>query len=292
MIIEHPREDQLVTCSAETMLGLLRAHCASQGHELPLAGEDGAAVGALLETGGVLPRRARWGFLRDVAVEVRFRRRDGSVCRSGAPLHKSVSGYDLGKVLIGSGGRLASITQMTLRTVPRPERTWEAMAPCDSSVEATRLALALRADVPELDALSCTSTTEGAYVHVVLAGDADEVESLRARCLAHASFHEAELPRLPLSTIAVRASATVTTSARLCAAPAHAARADLLFGGVELEADPSDPASWLATLRVEVATERGHVHVRRAPSSLALDPWGPLDADLATLHAKIEQAFA
>jgi len=65
------------------------------------------------------PLRARYGTLRDLALGVRFIQADGVMTWGGAKVVKSVTGYDVPKLLVGSLGTLGVIGELT-RRVRRP----------------------------------------------------------------------------------------------------------------------------------------------------------------------------
>ncbi len=54
---------------------------------------------------------------------------DGSVVRWGGDLHKNVTGYDLCRLLTGSEGTLAIITNITLKLIPKPRYTVDLLIP-------------------------------------------------------------------------------------------------------------------------------------------------------------------
>jgi glycolate oxidase FAD binding subunit len=65
------------------------------------------------------------GPVRDLVIGATVVRADGVVAKSGGKVVKNVAGYDLGKLLTGSYGTLAVLTQVALRLHPLPERsTW------------------------------------------------------------------------------------------------------------------------------------------------------------------------
>ena len=66
------------------------------------------------------PRRLRYGTPRDLLIGITIVRADGTVARSGGKVVKNVAGYDLGKLLAGSAGTLALITEATFRLHPLP----------------------------------------------------------------------------------------------------------------------------------------------------------------------------
>src|SRR5439155_415575 len=66
------------------------------------------------------------GTLRDLLLGVRFVQADGVVTWGGAKVVKSVSGYDVPKLMVGALGTLGVLGELTLRLHPVPEfeATW------------------------------------------------------------------------------------------------------------------------------------------------------------------------
>ena len=79
-----------------------------------------ATVGGVVASGLAGPRRLRYGTPRDLLIGITIVRADGTVARSGGKVVKNVAGYDLGKLLAGSAGTLALITEATFRLHPLP----------------------------------------------------------------------------------------------------------------------------------------------------------------------------
>lgn len=71
--------------------------------------------------GGI--RGAKYGVTQDYVLGLEVVLADGSVMRTGSKCMKSVSGYDLTKVLVGSEGTLGVVTEITLKVVPKPRHT-------------------------------------------------------------------------------------------------------------------------------------------------------------------------
>jgi glycolate oxidase len=83
--------------------------------------------GNVAECSGGL-RALKYGVTRDYVLGVEAVLATGEVIRSGTRLVKDVAGYDLRRLLCGSEGTLAVITELTLRLLPAPETTGTGMA--------------------------------------------------------------------------------------------------------------------------------------------------------------------
>jgi glycolate oxidase len=83
--------------------------------------------GNVAECSGGL-RALKYGVTRDYVLGVEAVLGTGEVIRSGTRLVKDVAGYDLRRLLCGSEGTLAVMTELTLRLMPAPEATGTGMA--------------------------------------------------------------------------------------------------------------------------------------------------------------------
>ena len=79
-----------------------------------------ATVGGVLAVGHSGLRRLRWGPVRDTVLEARYVSAEGRVVKSGGPVVKNVSGFDLCRLLVGSLGTLGVLAEVVLRVQPRP----------------------------------------------------------------------------------------------------------------------------------------------------------------------------
>ncbi|MEW6456314.1 MAG: FAD-linked oxidase C-terminal domain-containing protein [Acidobacteriota bacterium] len=69
------------------------------------------------------PRALKYGVTRDYVRALELVLPDGNVLNSGSKTVKSVTGYDLTRLIVGSEGTLAIITKAILKLIPKPEKT-------------------------------------------------------------------------------------------------------------------------------------------------------------------------
>ncbi|MDA0164978.1 FAD-binding protein [Solirubrobacter ginsenosidimutans] len=93
--------------------------------------------GNVAECAGGL-RALKYGVTRDYVLGVEAVLPTGEIIRSGGRLVKDVAGYDLRRLLCGSEGTLAVMTELTLRLVPAPEASGYGMAYFPELADAAR----------------------------------------------------------------------------------------------------------------------------------------------------------
>ena len=121
-VVEYVPGDLTITVEAGMTLTELETLVTPNGQWLPLdpPGHD-RSLGAVASTGIWGPLGASQGGPRDLALGLRAVTGDGRPFQAGGRVVKNVAGFDLVRLLIGSRGALAFITDVTMRLFPRPE---------------------------------------------------------------------------------------------------------------------------------------------------------------------------
>lgn len=135
--------DRLLVCEAGVLNGEVQAEAAKHG--LFWAPDPTSAgystVGGNLACGAGGPRAVKYGTARDAVLGLKAVSGDGRTLKTGATTTKSVVGYDLTRLLIGSEGTLAVITEATLKLLPKPTHT-RLLRACYTNVHAAAEAVA------------------------------------------------------------------------------------------------------------------------------------------------------
>ena len=124
-------EELVLTAWAGTPIAEIEALVASKGQQLafepmdygPLFGgaPGRGTIGGVLAANVSGPRRIKAGAARDHFLGFTAVSGRGETFKSGGRVVKNVTGYDLCKLMAGSWGTLAALTEVTIKTLPRPE---------------------------------------------------------------------------------------------------------------------------------------------------------------------------
>ena len=117
-IVRLDAPDQTCTVDCGVPRALLDAELARVGLELPCAG--GGTIGGLFASDAIGATTAGGPSPRTLLLGCDGMLADGTPFRSGARVVKSVAGFDVHRLLIGSRGLLFAATRLHLRLAPRP----------------------------------------------------------------------------------------------------------------------------------------------------------------------------
>jgi glycolate oxidase FAD binding subunit len=324
-VVEHNPDDQTVAVQAGVTAGALAARLTPHGQALPLdpPGFASRTLGGLAATQASGPLRARYGTLRDLLLGVRFVQADGVLTWGGARVVKSVTGYDVPKLMVGALGTLGVLAELTLRLHPLPEleATW--LASFRSTAQAQECVAAVldstlqpnRVEVLDDRALTACGLPVAAAALAISVGTVEPavraqetalaaiVQGLRGRFeTMGASFWRLYDRVLAAPGATVLRIGTVPAQLAAILAEARAALPGVAVSGcaalgalrarVSL-ADVDALASGIERLRAAVAPVEGGVIVERGPRALRekVDPWGPVPPPAFEVMRAIKREF-
>ena len=138
----HEPLDMVAQVQAGVTLESLRARLARHGQTLPMespaAGK--ATIGGILASNVSGPSRFAYGSPRDWLIGITVALADGTLTKAGGRVVKNVTGYDMGKLYVGSLGTLGVIVDATFKLVPLPSSSVAVLTPCASIEEVLSVA--------------------------------------------------------------------------------------------------------------------------------------------------------
>ncbi len=329
-------EELVLRAGAGTPLADIEALLAEHDQQLAFEPADyapllGAAAGRATIAGVLAcnisgPRRIKAGAARDHFLGVKGVSGRGEDFKSGGRVVKNVTGYDLCKLLAGSYGTLAVMTEVTVKVLPAPEETSTVLimglddgAAVALMGEASRSAHEVSglAHLPApVAARSAALGVSGAAVTALrVEGPAPSVAHRRAALAdqfasqgrveeldgpASAAFWREVRDALPLAAnqgrtvwrLSVPPSAGARTVAHVAAAADAEACYDWAGGLVWLALAPSADADH-GLVREAVAGSGGHATLVRAPPEVraAVPVFQPQEAALAALTVRVKESF-
>jgi len=139
-VIDHSAGDLILETQAGALLSDVQSTAASAGQRLALDSPvPGSTIGGVLATNSSGPIRVGFGTARDLLIGATVVRADGVLAKAGGRVVKNVAGYDLGKLMIGSFGTLAVITEAVFRLHPVPPARAFVTVPFGTATDAARL---------------------------------------------------------------------------------------------------------------------------------------------------------
>lgn len=114
-----------LTATFQTGLNTKEFHQAVERHGLFYPPDPSSMVistlgGNIMECAGGL-RGLKYGTTKDYVIALEAVLPSGDIIRTGGKLYKDVAGYDLTKLLVGSEGTLAIVTEATVKLLPAPK---------------------------------------------------------------------------------------------------------------------------------------------------------------------------
>ncbi len=332
-------EELVLSARAGTPIAEIDALLASRNQELafepmdygPLLGSPPGrgTLGGTLASNLAGPRRFKAGAARDHFLGVTAISGRGEVFKSGGRVVKNVTGYDLCKLLAGSWGTLAAMTDVTVKTLPRAETEATVLvAGLDDAGAAEAMATALRSSCDVSGAAYLTRPVAARLPGDLGLSQAVTVMRLEGveRSVNHrmAALQALMRARGPLLVLEARQSRSLWTAVRdatgfaasgpaggrhvwrISTAPAQgailgrqlSAKADVElaydWGGglVWVALAPSDDAGE-AIVRAAIAACGGHAMLVRAPAALRarVPVFEPQAGPLAALTARVKESF-
>ncbi len=169
-VLEHPWQDLTCTvqagCTWQQLQETLKQH--GQFVALDPLWPERATVGGILATNDSGALRHRYGSLRDLVIGMTLVLADGTIARSGGKVVKNVAGYDLCKLVTGSFGTLAIITEATFRLHPLPQHSQTFTVSAPQASQLVPLMANIRASHLLTQALQLRGDTNGFHLDIQL----------------------------------------------------------------------------------------------------------------------------
>jgi glycolate oxidase FAD binding subunit len=317
-VLEFNPGDFTITVQAGAPFQVVQSVLAEQRQWLALdwpwgsgpGGEGSGSIGGLVARGLAGGYRQRYLGVRDQLTGIGLMRSDGTAARAGGKVVKNVAGYDLMRLLCGSWGSLALITEVTLRTLPIPpeRRGLWLSGEADPLVALSRWLLDSGFSPERLDWLQQADAEPGLLVSLAsissqtldeqVAGITAQAESLRCRCALLSE--EQRQQRLALSQGSgagaawlLRIGVPPVCCRELLAEPALAGIPIALGAGSGLAmawAGAADlPAYRVEALRRRCQSLGGFLTVLRQPKGSSIPAW--LDAPSRPLIEAVKRQF-
>jgi glycolate oxidase FAD binding subunit len=299
-VLDHAAGDLIVATQAGARLSDVQDVVAQGGQQLAVDETlPGASVGGSLATNASGPRRMATGTMRDLLIGITVVRADGIVAKAGGRVVKNVAGYDLGKLMVGSYGTLAVVTEALFRLHPLPEAQRWVTATFDDARRAHEMAQAVvHAQVVPTAVEVDWPTGDGGRLHVLLEGRpegaerrAQTVQGLLGGTATTAEVAPRGWASYPWTSSVTEPGAPATAVKLTCVlsgvgdvlAAAHDVGASVRGSagtGVLYAAVTEREADAVRRLREVCARRQGAAVVLDAPSAVKqdVDVWGPIPA--------------
>lgn len=285
-------------------------------------------VGGLVASNLAGSRRIKAGAVRDHVLGFQAVSGRGEVFKSGGKVMKNVTGFDLSKLITGSMGTLAVMTEVTLKVLPVAEKTrtvlvfgldadqgFAAMTAALNSPHEVSSAAYLPADVAAQSEVGRVGEMAQSVTAIRIEGPEPSVlartEAITAALSGFGTteeLHRANSARLwwEISEAAYFASGDQTPLWRISVEPskgpalakkiAEATGASYYLdwgGGLVVLSVPENPARSAKAIRAAIGSTGGHGTLVRASDTVrsTLDVFDPLSPGIMSLSKRVKNAF-
>jgi glycolate oxidase FAD binding subunit len=131
-IVAYEPNELVLTARAATPLAEIAAALAAANQMLAFEPPDwgallgnpaGQTIGGIISCNVAGPRRFKAGAARDHFLGLAGVSGRGEIFKAGGKVVKNVTGYDLCKLMAGAYGTLVALSEVTVKVLPRPEKT-------------------------------------------------------------------------------------------------------------------------------------------------------------------------
>jgi glycolate oxidase FAD binding subunit len=282
-----------------------------------------ATIGGVVAVNASGPRRIKAGAARDHLLGFHCVTGRGEIVKSGGRVMKNVTGYDLSKLVCGSYGTLALLTEVTLKVLPKAETEQTILVL--GLDEALSLAQLRRASITPHEVSSFAMLPAGAAplgldanaALLRIEGPEISVSARREALIAQLGDSGARFEILPqaesvalwaslrdaapvsaFSGLVWRISVAPTDGAEAMAAIRRAGAPILAYfydwaGGLIWLCLETAPDAHAATIRAAIDARGGHATLIRAAEDIRarLDVFHPQPAPLAALTRRVKESF-
>jgi glycolate dehydrogenase FAD-binding subunit len=331
-------EELVLSARAGTPLAEIEALVAASRQQLafepmdygPLLGTTaGGSIGGALAANLSGPRRIKAGAARDHFLGFTAVSGHGETFKSGGRVVKNVTGYDLCKLLAGSWGTLAAMTDVTIKTLPSAETEASVLVLNLDDATAGKAMAAAMGSFGDVSAAAYLPAAVAARIGETAAARV-AVTALRVEGVAPSVAERKSILEKLLSPFGVLGSLDETSSRalwravrdvmpfaaasptaqrdlwRISTAPSRGAKlgrtlvenadAELLYdwaGGLIWAALPASDDACAPLVRAAVAAAGGHATLIRAPAAVraVVEVFAAEPAPLAALTARVRQSF-
>jgi len=142
-ILEIRPDDLTVRVQAGVKRMALNKKISSDGLFFSVDPGADATIGGMTSTGAAGTTTVRYGSMRENVLKLTAVLADGTIIETGRETRKLSAGYDLTRLLVGSEGTLAVVTEITLRVFGIPEKMAAAVSRFPTLADGVQAAIAV-----------------------------------------------------------------------------------------------------------------------------------------------------